>query len=292
MSGLPAWLLERRAARIVLIAAIFLVPLLGVASVAILALVTQIKGWRTALIDLGLGFLVLALMTAVAGGQWLGVGMGATVAWLLGVALAALRRLGGIVLAMQVAVLFAAIAVVLAYALIADLTARWDAVIGEFAAQASAAGMDLGPVEGLQAAAGMMTGMIVASALISSAIALLLGSAWASRMGAGDAAGEFRLLRMGHVIGGLALATLVAVLAGLRDVADDLAMVFGAGFLLQGVAVAYWQASQRRWPQWWALVMYAPMVIPVAAAVEVMALAIIGVVDNVFSLRRVRANMI
>lgn len=275
-----------------LMAAIFPVPLLGVASVAILALVTQIIGWRTALIDLGLGILALAVMTAVAGGQWLGVGLGAAVAWLIGVALAVVRSSGGMVLATQVAVLVAVVAVVVTAAALPDATAGWRALIRDFAGQASAAGMDVGPLDALEAAAGWMTGMIAASAVISSGVALLLGSTWASRMGAGDAVSEFRMLRMGYVIGGLALATVVAALAGLRDAADDLAMVFGAGFLLQGIAVVHWQASQQRWPSWWALLMYAPMLVPAVAAVEVLALAVIGVLDNAFGLRRVRANMV
>jgi hypothetical protein len=285
-------LIEQRAARIVLMAAIFPVPLLGVASVAILALVTQVRGWRTALVDLGLGILALAVMLAIAGGQWLGVGLGAAVAWLIGVALAVVRSSGGMVLATQVAVLVAIVVVVVIAAAVPDVTAGWRALIRDFADQASAAGMDVGPLDALERAAGWMTGMIAASAVISSGVALLLGSAWASRMGAGDAVSEFRMLRMGYVIGGLALATVVAMLAGLRDVADDLAMVFGAGFLLQGIAVVHWQASQQRWPSWWALLMYAPMLVPAVAAVEVLALAVVGVIDNAFGLRRARSNMV
>lgn len=273
-------------------AAIFPVPLLGVVSVAVLVLVTLVKGWRSGLMDMGLGLLALSAMTALAGGQVLAVALGAAVAWLIGVGVAVLRRRGGVVLAMQVALLAAVVAVVAASGVMGDTTARWEQVIDDFAAQASAAGMEAGPLDGLRDAAALMNGMVAASAMVSSAVALLLGSAWAGARGGGDSAGEFRLLRMGRVIGGLAVATVLAALGGLRDMADDLGMVFGAGFLLQGMAVMHWQASQRGWPRWWALAMYAPMVVPATAAAEVLALAVIGVADNAFGLRRVRANMV
>jgi hypothetical protein len=274
-------------------AALFPLPLLGLASAATAALVTQAQGWRVALADCSIALGLLLALTLVTGGEWLAIGLGAALTWLVSVGLGALRRSAALTLAVQVAVL-TGLAGVTAFALmVKDEQGYWAAVIREFAERATAAGMDLGPVESLLGLAGLMTGVVAASAVLTAVVALVLGSWWASQLGAGDVVPEFQALRMGRVIGALALLAVALSLTGWRSTADDLGLVLGAGFALQGLAVAHWQAAHRRWPRWWSLVLYGPMLLlPALAGAALLLLAVVGVVDNGWSLRRRAPNVV
>ena len=291
--GLAGWLVRHRAPRIALMAALFPLPAFGVVSVAMVVLATQINGWRTAALDCAAALGLLLGLTMAGGGEWRGMGLGASLAWLVGLVLGAIRRPGSLNLPVQVAVLMGFAGVIVFHGIADDAQAYWAGVLRELTERATAAGMELGPTELLLGAAAWMTGVVAASAVASSVAALLLGSWWASRLGVGEVAGDFRSLRMGRVIGGLALLSVIAWLAGLRGLADDLWFVFGAGFALQGLAVVHWHAARRRWPRWWSFALYLPMLgLPALAAAELLVLAIVGVVDNAYSLRRATADVV
>jgi hypothetical protein len=291
-SSLAGWLVQHRAARIALMAVLFPLPALSVVSVAMVVLVTQTQSWRHAAVDCGAALLVLTAMTLAAGAEWFGIGLGAALAWVLGMVLGALRRSGSLNLAVQLATLMGMAGVVAFAAIAGGAQAFWEQVIREFADRADAAGMDLGPVDALLGVAGLMSGVVAASVVVSSVAALMLGSWWASQHGAGNLGREFQALRMGFVMGVLTALSVGASLTGWPG-ADDLWLVLGAGYAMQGLAVAHWHAARRRWPRWWPIAVYAPMVlIPVLAAVELMALAVVGLVDNAYSLRPATTDVV
>jgi hypothetical protein len=292
-SGLSGWLAGQRAPRIALIAGLFPLPLLGLVSVAIVVLTVQVHGWRVAAADCVAATLVLVGLIMAAGGYWLGLGLGAALAWSVALLLGGLRRRSSLVLPVQVAVL-AGVAGALAFnTLAADPLAHWEQVIRELARRAATAGVDLGPTEPLLATASVMTGVVAASAVASAVAALVLGSWWASQLGVGEATSEFQVLRMGAVIGALTVLVAAACLTDWRAIADDLLVVLGAGFAVQGLAVLHWHGTRRGWPRAWVLALYLPMVLlPAIAAAELLALAALGVADNAYSLRRIGANVV
>lgn len=287
MAGVAGWLVQHRIPRIALMAVLFPLPLLGVVTAAAAVLVTQVQGWRVALFDCAGALLLLVAITTLAGGESLAIGLGAALSWLVAVVLGALRPRGGLTLPVQLLVLLGVASVAIFEAVVDDAQSYWAGVLAGFAARAAAAGMDLGPTQVLLGLAGLMTGIVAASAVLSTVAALALGSRWADGLGRGDVGHEFRALRMGVVIAVMALLSAVLWLAGLRTTMDDFGLVFGAGFALQGLATVHWHAAERGWPRWWALALYGPMLVfPGLAAGGSLILAGIGVVDNIWSLRR------
>lgn len=287
MTGLPAWLMERRAARVALMAVLFPLPLLAVASAAIAVLVTNARGWRLALVDSGFALVLLAGMTAVAGGLWVELGAGAALTWLVAVALGAIRSRLSMTLAVQAAVLLGLAAAIGFTLWIRNPQAYWEQVLLDLAQRASSAGLAVGPKDLVPGAAQVMTGMMSASAVASSVVALLLGSAWSGPAAGREFGSEFRGLRMGRALTLGAAVTALLLGTPLRSTADDLLLVFGVGFVLQGLAIVHWHGAQRGWPRTWPLALYLPMaLLPAVAVGELMGLAAIGLLDNVYKLRR------
>ena len=105
MAGFSEWLIERRLSRIALIALLFPLPLLAVLSAAVVVLTTNTRGWRIAAEDCAAAMLALITLTAIAGGFWFEIGIGAGVTWLVAVLLGHMRKTGSLTLAVQTAVL-------------------------------------------------------------------------------------------------------------------------------------------------------------------------------------------
>ena len=94
----------------------------------------------------------------------------------------------------------------------------------------------------------------------------------------------------------LSLATAVAVVllaAGFVSLGGGLLLVLGTGFAAQGLAIVHWTADERRWPRIWPLVLYAPLLLGApSAGLVLLGLALAGLVDNGFALRRRRTNVV
>lgn len=293
MAGVAEWLLERRPARVVLMAALFPMPLLAVVSAAIVALTAMARGWRVAAADAAMAVVLIGIMTAIAQGFWLQITFGAGLTWLVAGALGNLRRAGSLNLAVQCAVLLG-LAGALAFTIWSrDPRAYWEQVLLDLGERARMAGLEVGPADLMPAAAQLMTGMMAASAVASALAALFLATWWAGRMGAADFAGEFRQLRMGRVMGLLAAVTAALALTGLRTSVDDLLLVLGVGFVIQGLAVVHWHGARRQWPRGWSAFLYLPLaLVPALAVAELLILALIGLVDNAYELRRQGTNLV
>lgn len=293
VAGFSEWLLERRLYRIALIALLFPLPLLAVLSAAVVVLTTNVRGWRIAATDCAAAALLLIALTAVTGEFWVEIGVGAAVTWLVAVLLGHLRSAGSLTLAVQTAVLLG-VAGALAFLLGSrDPQAYWEQVLNDLAVRARSAGMEIGPADLVPGAARVMTGMMSASALASAMAALFLGSWWAGVTSGRSFGGEFQLLRMGRVLGIVAGVIGLLYLTTLRSTVDDLLLVLGIGFVVQGLAVVHWHGAKRKWPKPWPLGLYLPLaLLPQLAVVEMLLLALIGLLDNGYSLRRIGSKVV
>jgi hypothetical protein len=285
VAGFATWLAAQRARRVLLIAALFPLPLLGLVSAAVIVMAVQVHGWRETLFDCVLALVVLAGLGFVAGMDMPVLLAGAVISWaiwlLLGTVLA---TTGSLILAVQAAVVMTLAAALALVVLVADPAAYWEQVLIELYAQLPQ--QDFGAAIDIEQQARLMSGVVLAGTLTGGIIALLLGSSLASRIRAGDHAGQFAGLRMGYVIGGLAALAGVAALVGWGP--DGLLLIFGAAFMFHGIAVLAWWARQRGWPRgWWIGLCILPILLPDFLVIAVTLFAAIGFIDNWFDLRRV-----
>lgn len=292
-SGPAEWLRRRRLLRIALIGLLFPLPLLAVVSAALVAMTTILHGWRLALQDCLGALLLLLLLTAFAGGYWVEIGVGAWLTWMVAVLLAHLRREASLTLALQVAVLLG-LAGTLAFLLWSpDPLAFWEQVLVELVERARIAGLQVEPSDFGMGVVMVMTGMMAASAVASSMAALFLGSWWAGQHKGRTFGQEFQLLSMGRVISLSAAVLGLLFVFGVRSFVDDLLLVLATGFIVQGLAVIHWHGARRGWPAVWPLALYLPLVLlPAVAALEMLLLVLIGLVDNGYSLRRGWAKVV
>jgi hypothetical protein len=286
MTAFGARLLSSRAPRVVLVAALFLLPFTNLASAALLVLVAQHRGWQVAGTD---GVLAGALVgTAMAA---LGVPLGLLVAsagvtWAMAVLLGDLSRRGGFILPLQVAVLVCWVGVAVFCGATPDPDAFWTVALRAFATRLAGLGFAGLQVDALLPLAGIMTGLMAASALVSGLVALVAGT-WLGGSVAGQRVGElFAQLRLGRVVGWLGLGTLLLGLARATPWADDLAVVTATAFALQGLAVVHWRAAAAGWPAAWPWAVYLPLVLlPALAVFEMIALGVLGLADFAFGFR-------
>ncbi|MCK6369894.1 MAG: hypothetical protein L6Q83_00990 [Gammaproteobacteria bacterium] len=293
MSAASDWIAGRRPIRIALIALMFPMPLLAVVSAALVVSGSIARGWRSAAVDCAGALLVLVGLTALTGGIWFETGVGAALTWGVAVLLGQLFNRGSMTLALQVAVLLGA-AGALAFTIWSeDPEGFWEQVLADLVVRAQSAGMEVAPTDLLPVAAGLMTGMMAASAVASSMAALFVGC-WLTAMAPGRSfAEEFRDIRMGRVLGGLAVILAVLFVLGQGTAVDDLLLVLATGFVVQGLAIIHWHGARRNWPRFWLFALYLPMVLnPAIAAAELALLALLGLVDNVYSLRRARDELV
>lgn len=293
MAGVADWLVVRRPARVALLAATFPLPLLSVLSAALVVLTTNARGWRIAVQDCIMAAVLVAAFAAATGGYWLQLGTGALVTWLVVTLLGELRRSASLTLSVQCAILLGVLGALSFTLWSQDPDAYWEKVLQDWASRARTAGFDVGPVDVIPGAAQLMTGVMSASAVASALASLFIGCWWAGTLTGRHFGPEFEELRMGRVMGLMAGAVGVAFLTPARPTADDLLLVLALGFLLQGLAVVHWHGARRAWPRAWPAALYLPLaLLPVLAAVEMAALALVGLVDNGYGLRRIGGKVV
>ena len=287
MAGPMEWLLGRRVSRVTLTALLFPLPLLAVVSAAIAVLTASTQSWRIALVDAALSAALLMLLTVLVDGPWIEMGIGAGLTWGVAVLLGHLSRVTSLNLAVQSAVLLGFAGAMIFLVVSRDPQAYWEQVLGDLAERARSAGLEVGPADLLPMAAQLMTGLMSASAIASALGALFLGVWWAGPVGGRSFGEEFQGLRMGRVLGVLAGVIGVLALTGLKPSVDDLLLVLGVGFIVQGLAVVHWHGARHEWPKVWPLALYLPLaLVPALAVIEMLLLALVGLVDNAYRLRR------
>lgn len=288
MAGFAHWVARHRLPRVACIAGLFPLWVLSLFSAALVAMTAQLKGGRVAAEDAAMAGVLLLAVSLAAGGDWPPVLGSAAASWGLAGLLGGLTgRYASVTLAVQV-LLVLVCAAVLAFTLaVGDTTAWWTRVLAQLAGEMRGLGVELGDDAVLAPLAPLMTGLVAASAVSSSVLALVLGAWWAGAVGGPPVGEMFGRLRLGRALG-IAMAV-VAVLGagGVGGLAGGLLMVLGTGFAVQGLAVLHWQARARRWPPGAVLLVYLPLLLgPSLAAIAWFLLAAVGFVDNWYSLRR------
>lgn len=294
MSRLAIWLGSNRRSRIFLIAGTLLLPLVNLFSGAVVAMTAVTLGWRVAIVDCLAGLGILVLLLSLSGGPWDSAVVGALTMW-VGVLLGGhlLGRTGSFDLAVQVLVAVAVIAVFTVSLVLPDARSYWLPVLEQLIRSAGLPQNEGLPVDWLGRLAGLMYGVIGASALMSVLIALLLGGSLAASEDRAGWRRQVLQLQLGRALTAAVLVGLVAVGVGLKDAGTGILLVLATGFVAQGLAVLHWTADHYRWPRFWSLVIYGPLMLsPSLAGLLLVGLMTVGIVDNLISLRRSRTNVV
>lgn len=298
MNGFTRWLCNNRWSRIAAVLLTFLLPLTNVISAALVVMTARGAGWRSAALDVVASLALLAGLVGLTSGEPgtaapLTAALGAGALWggaLLGGSL--LRRFQSVDLAVQVLVVLALLGVSVAGLVIPDARAHWQPVL---AALIQAAGLpqESVPAGWLGAVAALMHGVIGASLLSTLMLALMLGL-WLDRDAESDEwRRRFLEFRLGRVLSLTAGVATVLLLTGFVSLGGGALLVVCTGFIAQGLSVVHWTADYRGWPRIWPLALYGPLLLGAPpAGLLLLALAIAGLVDNGFGLRRRRSNVV
>ncbi len=159
---------------------------------------------------------------------------------------------------------------VLLHWLYPDISGLWRSLLERYLQpvleQAGRHQGDIGAM--LDSLASQLTGLLIASLLLSSLLALMLGRQMQAVLyNPGGFRQEFLALRAGLWPAVLGLLLIVWSLAGGPEVLDDLLVVLGAVYFLQGVAVVYALVTARS-PMKWS--------VPVLVLVMVVSLVLLG----------------
>ncbi len=267
--------------------AAFLVPPLMLLSGGALALVTLAFGPRKGGGVLGGATAVAAVLGLGLGANpWFGVGLSAVdwvPVWLCAASLWATRSLA---VGMAVALVLALLALGAVHFAIPDPTAAWRQLLGPMLSELL---QGLGVPEeelgqALDTLSSVATGVVVASAMSSTVLALLIGRAWQALLyNPGGFGLEFRGLRLGRTLGVLAAVTVGAASLWHQPLLFELALILLMAFAFEGVAVVHWLAYRSDRPLPWLVGFYTVLVLVFPQALPVV--MGLGVVDGVFDLR-------
>lgn len=285
-------MLAHRGARIGLIAGLLPLPLTGVLSAAIVVAVTISRGWRNALVDCLIAMLVLAIVTVVAGGLWSQVAVSGLITWSAAILLGSLTAMyGSLTLTLQALLMLCLLGLVVFVLLVADPVTFWEGVLGGVVQQMSELGVQFGEPGALLELAPVMSGLVAAGMVSSSMLALLLGTWWAARSDGPAFRDLFVQIRLGYILGGIALLAGLAALFLPGNLAGNALLVLGIGFVFQGLAVVHWLVAARGLPWFFLVPVYLPFFIGAASTVVALfLLATVGFVDNWYGLRRAGAG--
>jgi hypothetical protein len=284
VSGFVKWLAERRARRVLLIAAFFPLPFLGLVSAAIVVMTGALRGPREGLIDCAIALLLVVGLGVIAGTDPVFLGLTAAATWLVWLGLASIGgRFGSLTLAVQVAVILAVVGLCVFLLSVDDPAALWAVEIEKVYAQWADDSLVI--EADVPAQARLMTGAVFGGVLLSILVPLLLGLSWAAQLTEVDFGEQFRNLNLGMIIGGLAAVAGLLALVGVET--HGALMIFGVAFMLQGIAVLAWWVRVLGWPSWWWLpLVLGPLAVPLLLVLIVTLLAALGFVDNWDGLRR------
>ncbi len=284
-------------------------PLAPVVSGAIVVVTARRDGWRLAAIDAVAALLILVGLLQLTSGDVVRPMLSALALW--GGALLAgslLRSFSSIDLAVQALVLLALTELLVATLVIPDAQGYWQPFLEALIQAAGLPQVGGLPPEWLGTMATLMHGVFAAS-LLSTLIPALMFALWLDGEGLdgeapdggrpdGDVGGgqwrrRFLELRLGRVLSLAAFGAAVLLLTGFPSLGGGALLVLGTGFVAQGLAIVHWTADKRSWPRVWPLGLYGTLVFGApAAGLLLVALALAGLVDNAFGLRRYRSNVV
>jgi hypothetical protein len=287
-SGIGAWLAKRRVPRVALIGGLMPLGLMGLFSAAIVVSIANLKGWREAAMDCLIAFGILSAIVLAVGAEPAQVLVGAASTWIVAVALGGLTgTYASLTLSIQAILVIAVLGLIIFALVVPDTAVFWEEFLTDFIEQIAGLGMQVADIGPLLSLAPVMSGMMAASAIVSSLLALLLGTWWASSAGGPGFREMFLQLRLGVFIGAVAALSGIASVFGMSPEAGNLLLVLSTGFVFQGFAVMHWQVVRRGWPWPFLLLVYVPFLMgPSLAVAALFMLAAVGFVDNWYGLRR------
>ena len=289
MQSVATWLVARPLNAVLALAATLLLPLLHVASGAIIVLLVLRQGIRLALIKGATAGLLLAAVAFVAGAP-VGQVVFSIVSTLLPSVLLAvfLQRTQSLTLTLQVSAILAAVAMLVFQFVVDDFVAYWQPVIAALEEWARVNNLQLQGqllVAEPELAAEMMTLAAVLTRWMLYAVYLLLGYRLYSDLSTQTGHyGRFCDLNFGRVIALImALASVVAFASGASWL-ENVAMVLFAIFWLQGLAIVHWMHTDRHLPLFVLIATYVLML--VLHVFLILTLAVLGYTDAWFGYRR------
>jgi len=274
-----------------------LIPLFGLLSGALLALIVLQRGYAKSLAVLLIAVVGVGLIGWATGqGPWQMIWdplSGPVMSiWLPMFLVAGVLRMGrSLPLAVLVAGLLACLAVVAQLVLIADPMGFWRELLAQLLALFKQLPEAQEPAvwkTRLEAMALLMPGMSAASAMVSVSAMLLLARYFQARLTRPGAFGdEFRRFSLGLMVSVAGSLIFVARLLIAGPVLDNVAIVALGMFLFQGLAVIHALRFMRNWPRWGLVLFYIGL-----ALLPLWLLGLVsgaGLVDNWFDFRRLKS---
>lgn len=267
--------------------ALFLPPFSLISGGAV-GLVTLRLGWQQGLSVVGLASIVLAALSLLLGDFLIGLGYGLS-QWLPVLLLAlVLRQRGSWASTFHVAIGVLAVVVLLAHAVIPDLDAQWQALLGQvLEPMLKQAGPDQAAdlKDIVQQVSGVMTGVLAVSVLTSAMLALFLARAWQAQLfNPGGFGEEFQALRLGNRLALIGIILFVMAVVFRQNNLEEMAILFLVPFFFQGLAVMHGLNRKFQWHAAILIIMYILMFI---ALPQMMAMLIAtGLIDSFADFRR------
>ena len=289
MAGFVRWLLSRRYRLVILAAVLAPVPVLVFVASALMTLETLYRGPRNGVFSAMAATVVGVPLAWIWGGDPTGLVLEAGGVLLAGVGLGALlRRSGSLALAFQGVVFVCAAGALLAAFLWPEPGPWVTAILDRFAEVIRSGGATDQQADSLVENMGpYFVGLMVAGIFLQLMAALLLGSWWASKTQEESQFGhQFRQLRLGRFLGIPATLLMASSLVLDGPMVRNLFPLGLFAFWFQGIAVVHAWAWAKRWKAGFLVPMYLLLVMPLTAAVTILLLASVGLVDNWIELRR------
>jgi len=257
-------------------------------SAAVVAFVILRRGESAAFQVGGVCLAILVVVSLMMLRSALAIPVAALFSWLPAIAAAmVLRRSSSLALALLTVSAIGVASVVLLALATGDPQGFWRDEIGRMMnLLIEQGGLQIDPTQIEPATAALafwMTGMAGLSLFFTALCALFIARHWqANLMNPGGFRAEFHALSLGKPAVLAAIASLVAAAVLSGPVSTAVAMVIGAAFMVQGLAVVHALLAKRSMSGFWLFGVYALLIIPQTWLL----LAALGLIDNHIVLRR------
>lgn len=289
MNGFLQWVTGRPHRLVILVAAFSMMPFLGMLGGGLLALHTLRAGARAGIGAAALAAALLAVVSAASGAApWALLGASFMLWGPVLVLAAVLRTQGSLNLGVQLAVVLGVLALSLLMMAVPDPAPVLREVLAPVQEQLLESGQELSDEE-WNAVFRVMPGVIAGLMVLTQVLCLLLGRLWQDMLDGsrGRCGNEFRQLRLGTLLVGLASAVILAAMLTGSLWAQNVVWVFVILLTLQGLSLVHFMAASG-WPAALVFVTYGLLVLLVQVMLPLLAVA--GFLDNWFNLRRILAR--
>lgn len=266
----------------ILAAAFTLMPMIGFVGSGVLVLASLKRGPIFGLTSGGIATAALLLM-GLALGQGVEVAVGAVLLfWVPALGLAELlRRTGQLGPSLTLATLAAMGIVLLWFGLSGNSESSFSMALAEELRPLLQQGLvdSANEDQVLELLVAMLPGLLAGSLMLIAVLGLLTGMWWHASINSPGALGDaFRSLRLGGLLGIVALGIILAMAANGGVVFKNLLMVLVVTYLIQGIAVLHGIAHWRKWPSGALVAVYVLMVVGLGFMAP--ALAMVGLTDT------------